>query len=375
MAGLRVDITGDGSGLSRALGKSQGEVRQWASSVKNQIMGAFSAAAITAAFKSTISNIQGVGDAAMRMDIPIEQMEALQNIALLAGRDLGKVEAILNRIGDAKTAALGGDADKLNLFKQMGIGLGDLSNLNDAKLWERMSIGTSGMDMSQKRGVLTDIVGKQGVGTFNSMNEDMSGFTGTLSRWLENNTILSEKMILSHKQSADELDVAWKQLTNSVLKDLLPVIVTFNKALTGVINGLWFLDKVLRIQKFGPLFEKLNDWLTKLRNQNEPKKNPLPINQVHTDGDLVSTLTETPTEKRNNDKSSLPVKSPKEIYSDALLSIGNFMGQGFNGMSQATTLVDEARKQTKILRESKNELLKLNKTMYDALKDGSIIIP
>lgn len=376
MAGLRVDITGDGSGLSRALNKSQGEVRQWASGVKNQIMGAFSAAAITAAFKATISNMQSVGDSAQRLDVPIEQLETLQNIALLAGRDLSKVEMILNRIGDAKSEALAGDEKKLDLFKQMGIGFGELSQLNDVKLWERMSIGTSQMNMSQKRNVLTDVVGKQGVGTFNSMQEDMNGFTGTMKRWLENNTILEQDTILSHKQSADELDVAMKQLANSVLKDLIPALATFNKAMVGIVNLMWAIDQ-FRPLKMGSVLNSFNSWITGLRDTFKPKMEPVAVPPLHVDGDSISTL------PASADKSKFDMnawkrvdKKPKDIYSDSLLGIGNFMGQGFRGISDVTTMMDETRKHTKLMENTNMKLDKLNTTMEKYLtKNPFSVLP
>lgn len=230
MSKLKVDVEVNDSKVAPGLAKTKASVQKWASDLKGVVAGAFGGAAIGAAIQSTISNLEGVGDASDRMGRTVQEVQMLAQMAQLAGRELGNVEMMLNNIAEAQVDALQGNEAKMATFRAAGFDEQSLRSTNELGVLQQMASAFQGKSMSEMRGIgLTDVIGKKSMGTFAAMQGDLANFFTTLKEGSDK--LVDSETILNFKASSDLFSVALTNLTNTLKNTFLP-------ALTFVVNGL-----------------------------------------------------------------------------------------------------------------------------------------
>lgn len=238
MAGneLKARITLDTAMLARGLQQSQAAVRNWSQNLKSHIATAFSAAAITAAMRSTIDSLQGMGDAGDRMGRTVEEVQMLAQMAQLAGSELSKVEQILMNISEAQIDALGGNTKKLDMFGKAGISRDTLNSTNELGILQMMAGNLQGKTTSGLRSVLSDLIGKKNVGAFQAMQGDLSDFSGALANKKQQGFIVPTETVLKLKQASDELAVSWDNLWKTLTINLGPAIADVVQVTTSLVD-------------------------------------------------------------------------------------------------------------------------------------------
>jgi hypothetical protein len=114
----------DGSGWSRGVTKARAEASSLASGlepIKGAIASAFSIGAIAALTKSTIEYAGHINDIADRIGVTTDYLQEMQYVTKQNGAEVDDLVKIFEKLGDARNKALSGDVGAQNNFKQLGI--------------------------------------------------------------------------------------------------------------------------------------------------------------------------------------------------------------------------------------------------------------
>ena len=130
MSRVKVDITADKSGFDAAI---KGVNRSF-EDLKGLVAGAFTIEAIKSFTENTIEFAEQITNAAMRLNMTVEQLQVLKQAAKDNGVEFEKLESSLEKVSVAKERALRGDTKALSYFSQLGISKQDLKQNRSADL-------------------------------------------------------------------------------------------------------------------------------------------------------------------------------------------------------------------------------------------------
>ena len=122
---LMAEIGLDGSGFERGLRKVGEEA---AASVKNLAIQAFGIYGVEQAIAKTVETATELVNESKRLDVTIEQMQLLREVAKDAGVDVDTLAGSFEKINLARSRALSGDKSALAAFARLGVTGGQLQN-------------------------------------------------------------------------------------------------------------------------------------------------------------------------------------------------------------------------------------------------------
>ena len=315
----------DGSGIQAGLNQAKSGIDRWAGGVKGTIATIFSSAAFVSAIRKTIAEIDQISDVSEEFDVPVEQVQALKIAATEASDSFDKLLAILTKIQDIQIDIVKGDTaggmKNRQLLQRHGIGVNDINNMSVTEFAKVIA------NTINNKAELNQLLGPRMAGKFelyrgNLQNLDENVAKGVASGRINSKDTLDEfnKEIAKGKEAWGN---AWNYVTNSlfIIGNILQKLITFFSNLFENIPGLKFKESILSYN------------LKQARRMGliAPAKSGDDILDKH--DPLVSDI------------------GNQQLHTDALLSVGNFLGQGFNKMSTVTTLVEETKKQTEILKD------------------------
>ncbi len=119
---LQAKLGLDGTGFQQNLRKAGQQAQQFASGLKGQLAGAFSAAAVTAFAKHFIDLGGQIADMSKKLNISTSDFQALSYAIKQAGGDSGDLQAVFRGLAKAREEALAGDEAKMSAFSDLGLG-------------------------------------------------------------------------------------------------------------------------------------------------------------------------------------------------------------------------------------------------------------
>ncbi len=389
MSNINTKVTVDTTQVNSNLNQVKNFVRGWATDLRGQIVGAFAVGAAISSIRNTVDTISGIGDAASRLDVGVEFMQALGLMAKNANLELSKVEKLLNSIGDAQMSALTNPSSEsgqkaVNSFGAVGISREQLAEMNGEKLFKAMIEGMNAKGISGTKSIQSTMpmFNSKEAGIINSLLDDLKRYDAYVKENISKGTIVDKETVMRLKQSADDLSNSWTGLKNTsagliigILNIISTILSTFRLMADGVAVAFLGVFKAINKaisfiapfaidtndwdERIGKGFEKMgaktgNDW-NDLKNIWKSKKIEAPENPAP--GTPASSNGKSANDNQNSNFDLFGDKEKKgkglNIYSDPLLAKGNMLGQGLISNS-----VNYAADQLKVQKDIHRVLLK-----------------
>lgn len=332
----------DSGGVQQGLNEASTAVKKFGGDIKATIAGAFGGAALVAAVRQTIQEIDQIQDASEELNLPVEQVQALKMAAREAQDEFEQLYGILNKIEDVRLDVIKGSNPALqSLFSKHGMSQADMAQMNSIQLG-------SWMLKNLNRGEMNTVLGRSAT-KFAKYDYAFNDIEGLTARGRANGLIKT-------KEELNSVSNAYAEATEMLDKQLKPI-------LTDVIRLLgYFVSLLGKIRDFGNWAFTLQwptlkgeHWFLKLFGMNvigTPNK-PIPASPV----------------PKVDDSMMINSASKASLYSDSLLSVGNFLGQTQGDMNIATNILEVNKsmneKLNKIEENTRPLLLPNNKVLND----------
>lgn len=331
MNDIVVKIRADGSGMGAGMNQAASHVNKFASDVKRTIAGAFSGAAFVSAIRKTIADIDQMGDVAEEFNMPVEQVQALKQMATEASDSFEKLLTILTKIQDIQIDIVKGDSPTAlknrKLMEAKGYSVDQINSMSLVQFAQ--AIAKSVTDKAE----LNQLLGPRMAGKFNNYRSSLMNVDERTAAGLKNGTIQNSEMINYMNQTISEGKEIWDSLWQNIFFTMSWIVVGLRKIL-GYIGEL--IDRLpgggdSRKAAWSLLRYASNPWALSMDMLGDKKKNET--------SPSIEPLVPTSEIKRG----------ARSIYSDSLLSVGRFLGAGDQSVGIVDTLVAETKKQTEIL--------------------------
>lgn len=218
---LHFESSLDGTGFSRGVAGITGSL----SSLKNTIAGVFGGFAIGQLVRGTIDWAGALQDSADALGVNVEFLQKLQNGAKLAGADIGDVTKFLMEINRSRQEALeniGGK--KAAAFGRLGVSTAEISSLNLQAMMERIMGAFANGATTQSINDIRDVGGR-------SARELAAAFA---TQFASDVPILSAGMIAQ----LDDLGDSFTNLKTTLTVALAPAIIWVVEKLREFTNWL-----------------------------------------------------------------------------------------------------------------------------------------
>ena len=357
MPGLRLqgEISLDGSGWQRGLDSASIAANKFSSqtlgAVKNAIAGAFSVGAISQLTRATIDWASKLRDVSDGLGVNVEWLQKMQNGAKLVGADIEDVSKFITEMNKSRQDALLNPAGKNAMaFGRLGISGQDISSLSTQDFFDKLIKAFKGGATTQSVNDIQEVGGK-------SARNLIAAFS---SQFASDSPILAEDII----DQLDDVGDSFTRLKTTLMVGLAPAIVYVNEKLQEFTNWIKRVStaagtaaggelkgepkKVSEVAvdylRYGAIgtalktslygWKRLYDTLTSPEVKNAVKQEA--ESQAKQDESLKKDL-QVQREARRRREQMPPLFSQEQInlqektvkpYSDALLSVGNFLGAG-----------------------------------------------
>lgn len=118
----------DGTGFQQGLRKAEGMGARFAGSLKSQLAGAFSAAAVMQFARSVVEHVNRIKDLSEQYQVTTDEVQRLDFAAKQSGMTFEEVGAALIKLGAARQDAAEGNEELRTKFARFGVSLADLND-------------------------------------------------------------------------------------------------------------------------------------------------------------------------------------------------------------------------------------------------------
>lgn len=194
----------DGTAFQQGIGKAQGQMRSFASNIKGQMAGAFSAVMIGAQMKAIAQYGGQLTDLSKKVGVSTTALQEFEHAAKLSGAGLEDVGAAMRGLAKARADALGGNEDKLNAFGAFGIDEASLNAQSLETTFRRIAEAVRTIDFGQDELPLVEAtLGRTGAVLIPMFKEGLEA-AGEEARRL--GIILDQSVVASLDRASDEMD-------------------------------------------------------------------------------------------------------------------------------------------------------------------------
>ena len=389
MPGLRLqgEISLDGSGWQRGLDSAKVAADRFAtqtlSGIKNQIAGAFSVGAISQLTRATIQWAGELRDASDNLGVNVEWLQRVTNGAKEAGASLGDVSKLINEINKSRLEAFNNPSSKAGqAFGRLGVSSSDITGLSTQAFVQKLIDSFRNGVSSQSAIDIQEVGGK-------TAKDLIAAFS---SQFASDAPILTEDII-------DQLDSVGDKFTSlaTLLKvELAPAIVYVVDKITNALGrirqsqsfaGGFFGTLIGRggeaasaiaenkgggAQGIKAIFSKFGEIFSDALNEGAKDMAAESDIQASMDRAIKSGIDASRKSRRlreNAAPSFEPNVSSQSVkpYTDALLSVGNFLGAGTR-----SAIDNVAKQQLSVQQQTLTEIKGLRE---DSKKGSTIKVP
>ena len=151
----------DASGFDRGLATAQSSVTKFAKTTGGLIAGAFAFDKIIAGFSSAIEKGDQLQDIAEKFGVSASKLQLLGNAASVFGSGLDQISGGLNKLSLAQQKALAGDKGLEATFKEVGISIEQLKNMQPEDILLKISDSfASGANEGRQFIIVNELLGK-----------------------------------------------------------------------------------------------------------------------------------------------------------------------------------------------------------------------
>lgn len=140
---LRVDITGNSSGLNRAVAQAEGSLRRFSgeqmASLGNKLKGAFGITAIAMGTAMLLENADAIDEVSKALGISAGNYQTLNEIIKTTGGSTQALTGVLNKLRDAADTALSEGGPSADAFETLGIHVKELRSLAPDEILQRIA--------------------------------------------------------------------------------------------------------------------------------------------------------------------------------------------------------------------------------------------
>lgn len=341
MADIVGKIKIDGSGVATGLNQATAAVNKFGSDVKRTIAGMFTGAAFVSAIRKTVQEIDQISDVSEELDMPVEQVQALRNAAMDASDSFEKLLAILTKIQDIQIDIVRGDsANGLKsraILQKHGVGVEQVNNMSSMQFAQMLA------KQITDKAEINQLLGPKMAGKFNNYRGTINNLEQNTAEGVASGRIMGKAEIDDINNTIAEGKKIWDGLWKSIFFVLSSVVITLRNILSGLADVMGMTNTVRKLSKWSAdSGMNVGVGYALIKSIYNYFKTPTPKKTTTTSGSPSGPLLP---------PDQLGATGKGGIYSDSLLSIGNFLGQGTSGMTTVATLVEETKKQTVLMQE------------------------
>jgi hypothetical protein len=335
-AGLRKAETGAGR-LASSLN----------SSIKSRLAAAFSVGVIAKLSKDTVDYAGRVNDLSQRLGVSTETLQEFDFAAKQSGTSLEKFTEFMERVGSEREKALSGNEEVIESFARLGVTIEDLKGKRVDELTKQIASKVKDADI-QKIIAPLRAIGGRGAGELVAAFKSGLEEAGAAAR--EQNAIISDAVIQQLDEVGDRFTIFGMQLKAGLapaiaaVSDVIQAFVDMASkagAFLGAITANLDFGKIIKSQfslegltKGGAIGElsrqlgsgsleadkavkKVEEEIIKreeqiIKNRQTRKETPPPFGESE--------------ERTKEERVKAAPKPKREIASDALVRVGNFLG-------------------------------------------------
>jgi len=283
-ATLKTNIVADKSQFSKTMTSATSEAKSFSTKTSAAFAGvgkAFVAGLAGFSFAEALRNaseqIDDIVASASKLDIGVQQFQALSYAATRSDVEIGTLESGLKKLRQTIASAESGNKKAADSFAAIGLKASDLAKMDLGAAYTQVADAIDKLKTStEQAGAATNIFGKQGQEQLNLLRNNVGGL---VSEFASLNVGLSDEDI----QKFNALDEATDKLSATLRGKLQQALVALSPAITGFANGV-----VGALGKLGDLQDKFSMFINDYLNASKPdaatgKYNPGFIQQYVTD--------------------------------------------------------------------------------------------
>lgn len=226
-------MTQASSAGSRAFNSLFGSLRSsvtgFAGILKNSLVNAVGAVGIVQSFRSTIQQLDRVGDLSQRFGVSADALQRLGGVAELSGAGMEDVATALQKIGRLAAEASSGNEAAAKSFEKIGLSVDDIRGLGAQELFLQVSDQIAGLSSETDQAAAAfEIFGRSGG---NLVVMAQMGRDGILS--LANGITVASNESVSAAQSIDD---AFKTLGQNFTSVIGGMLVTLNPLINALLK-------------------------------------------------------------------------------------------------------------------------------------------
>lgn len=331
MADIIGRIKLDASGVQAGANTATSAIKKFANDVKGTIATMFGGAAFVSAIRKTIAEIDQIGDVSEEFDMPVEQVKALMIAATEASDEFEKLHAILTKIQDIQIDIVKGDTStglkNRALLQRHGV---DSNAINNMSLTEFAKVIANNITNKTE---LNQLLGPRMAGKFEIYRKSLQDLDANVAKGITLGRIKTKAEIDEINKIVSEGKRMWGTLWDTIMNRLFSIGYVLSKIVEGFQLIYSKLPKPIKgvvdtlIDPFGSTISSVKKFAI---SKGWMKAVP---GAIPSGGPLVAD----------------PGGGP--LFTDPLLSVGNFLGQGMQNITMVTSLVEETKKQTEILKQ------------------------
>jgi hypothetical protein len=225
------------NGIKRVVAMVNGELKGAFSDVSSQIAAMFGTMAVWQGFKRLIEYSSRFADAAGKLGVGVEWLQATTNAAAETGAAMGDVETAIKQIQLSMATALGGNADEIAAFERLGVSLADLKRMNVEQVFDAIArkLGSSAVT-AQTMADAIRIMGRGGDALLGPMKNGLVEVASELSKILS----LSKGTIAVW----DEMGDSMQRWIGRTIKFASEGVVNLADAINAIIDGRRSLEGI-----------------------------------------------------------------------------------------------------------------------------------
>lgn len=269
MRKLERDALKGAQGVERALGGVGKQLRGFGAG----IVSGFLTVGTIKAFRTAISSIADIGDAADNLGVTTDEFQAMAGAAQLAGVETEALAKGLKTLGVNTAEAANGQGDLGKLFAANGVSIRDANGnlLSQQEILLRVAdLVKNSASEQEKLSIAQIALGKSGAGLVNLLEQGASGVTEAFAKSSAAMGGFTAEQIEAARKIDDEFDILEKSLSVSLKGAFLDLAVVGESTFLQISGEI---DTA--IQKGGILAKILQGIINNLPGSKITKENPL----------------------------------------------------------------------------------------------------